>query len=68
MLPDLQLTGTRACADGLEYDYIICKDFRGTEHFIKHPVKVLKTRLRFKLLTLLRGDCDPNLLGYEKVG
>ena len=48
--------------DGSEYDYIICKDFRGTEHFIKHPVKVLKTRLRFKLLTLLQGGCDPNLL------
>ena len=50
--------------DGPEYDYIMCKDFRGTEHFIRHPVKVLKTRLRFKLLTLLRGNCDPNVLDY----
>ena len=54
--------GDPCVPDGPEYDYIICKDFRGVEHFIKHPVKVLKTRLRFKLLTLLRGNCDPNLL------
>ena len=54
--------GDPCVPDGPEYDYIICKDFPGTEHFIKHPVKVLKTRLRFKLLTLLRGNCDPNLL------
>ena len=50
--------GDPCVPDGPEYDYIICKDFRGTEHFIKHPIKVLKTRMRFKLLTLLRGNCS----------
>ncbi len=48
--------------DGSEYEYIVCEDFAGAEHFIKHPIMVLKTRLRFKLLTLLRANCDPNVL------
>ena len=48
--------------DSPAYEYIVCKDFAGIEHFIKHPIKVLKTRMRFKLLTLLRANCDPNVL------
>ena len=48
------------------FEYVVCKDFSGAEHFIRHPIKVLKTRLRFKLLTLLRANCDPNVL--DKAG
>lgn len=58
--------GDPSVPDGPEYDYIICKDFHGAEHFIKHPIKVLKTRLRFKLLTLLRANCDPNVRDKDR--
>ena len=57
--------GDPCVPDGSAYEYIVCKDFAGTEHFIRHPIKVLKTRLRFKLLTLLRGKCDPNVLDND---
>ena len=54
--------GDPCIPDGPLYEYIVCKDFSGAEHFIRHPVKVLKTRTRFKLLTLLRANLDPNVL------
>ena len=42
------------------YEYVLCKDFAGAEHFIRHPIKVLKTLLRFNLLVLLRANCVGN--------
>ena len=42
--------------------YVLCNDEYGISHIIRKPLLVLKTRLRFKLLTLLRAGCDPNLL------
>ncbi|CAD6593156.1 MAG: hypothetical protein ASARMPREDX12_006868 [Alectoria sarmentosa] len=59
---ELTAYGDPHVPDGSAYEYIFCKDFAGAEHFIRHPIKVLKTRLRFKLLTLLRANCDPNVL------
>ena len=46
-------SGCPCISDHLAYDYVICKDFAGAQHFIRHTIKVLETRLRFKLLTLL---------------
>ena len=46
--------------------YVFCKDLDGTESLIRNPIKVLKVRLMFKLLTLLRAGCDPNVL--DKAG
>ena len=56
------VSGELCVPDGSTYEHIVCMDFSGTEHFIRHPIKVLKTRLRFKLLTLLQANCDPNLV------
>lgn len=56
--------GDPCVPDGPAYEHIFCKEFSGAEHFIKHPVKVLKTRMRFKLLTLLRANLDPNILDH----
>ena len=42
--------------------YMFCRDWHGHATMIRKPLLVLKTRLRFKLLTLLRAGCDPNLL------
>ncbi len=54
--------GGPCISDDPAFEYVVCKDLSGAEHFIRHPIKVLKTRLRFKLLTLLRANCDPNVL------
>ena len=51
--------------DDLTYEHVLCKDFRGVEHWIQNPIQVLKTRVRFKLLTLLSLGCDPNVLDHE---
>lgn len=40
---------------------ILCKSLQGEEHTIRHPFQVLKLRTRFKLLTLLKAGCDPNV-------
>ena len=45
---------------------ISCEDYAGVQHTIRHPVQVLKMRLRFKLLTLLEAGCDPNV--FDKSG
>ena len=45
--------------------YILCHDYYGDPLIIRDPLPILKTRLRFKLLTLLRAGCDPNLLDHE---
>ena len=42
--------------------YIFCYDDYGDPIIIRKPLPILKTRLRFKLFTLLRAGCDPNLL------
>lgn len=42
--------------------YVLCNDEYGISHIIRKPLLILKTRLRFKLLTLLRAGCNPNLL------
>ena len=49
-------------ANELSVDYISCRDDNWDEHVIQNPVQVLKKRLRFKILTLLEGGCDPNLV------
>ena len=43
--------------------YVLCydPDERRTR-IIQRPLPILKTRLRFKLLALLRAGCDPNVL------
>ena len=43
--------------------YVLCynPDNRRSE-IIRNPLPILKTRLRFKLLTLLRAGCDPNVV------
>ena len=46
--------------------YILCNDDAGDAYIIRKPLSVLKTRLRFKLLTLLRAGCDPNV--FDKYG
>lgn len=43
-----------------ELEYIFCKDLEGLKHRIRDPIGVLKARLRFVLLILLRNGCDPN--------
>ena len=43
-------------------DFIRCKDYDDVEHTIRHPIKVLRMRLKLVLLTLLRAGCDPNVL------
>ena len=43
------------------YDRILCEDLGGARHCIDHPVQVLKTRLKYKLLALLKANCDPNI-------
>ena len=45
---------------------ITCEDYAGVRHRIRHPVQILRKRLRFKLLTLLKAGCDPNL--FDKAG
>ncbi len=43
--------------------YVLCYDLdEDSLRMIRKPLPILKTRLRFKLLTLLRAGCDPNLL------
>lgn len=54
--------GSPYISDDPVHEYVVCKDFAGAEHFIRHPIKILKTRLRFKLLIMLRANCDPNVL------
>ena len=41
-------------------EYVLCKDFDGNETRIQNPIRVLKKRLMFKLLTVLKAGCDPN--------
>lgn len=45
---------------------IVCNDFAGAEHTIRHPIQVLKMRMRFRLLTLMNANCDPN--AFDKAG
>lgn len=52
--------------DDLMYGFVRCEAFGGVEHIIRHPIQVLKVRLRFKLLTLLNANCDPNVV--DKAG
>ena len=42
--------------------YVLCYDSEEGSEMIRKPLPILKTRLRFKLLTLLRAGCDPNLV------
>ena len=42
--------------------YILRRDHHNRARIIRDPLPILKTRLRFKLLTLLRAGCDPNAL------
>ena len=46
--------------------YVLCYDSGGESlKIIRKPLPIVKTRLRFKLLTLLRAGCDPNLLDHD---
>ena len=50
--------------------YVLCQDMddHNVLRLIRDPLPILRTRLRFKLLTLLKAGCDPNLLdnyGYS---
>ena len=46
--------------------YVLYRDDdNGSEEMFRKPLPILKTRLRFKLLTLLRAGCDPNLLNNQ---
>ena len=46
--------------------YVLYRDDDdGSEEIFRKPLPILKTRLRFKLLTLLRAGCDPNLLDNQ---
>lgn len=47
-------------------EYILCRDYDGLEHLIPHPMKVLKTRLQYLLLTLLQAGCDPNVVDGDE--
>ena len=40
--------------------FVLCHDSEDSVHIIRMPLPILKTRLRFKLLTLLRAGYDPN--------
>lgn len=42
-------------------EYVLCEDYDGLQHLIPHPMEVLKARLRYLLVTLLRAGCDPNI-------
>ena len=53
---------TSQVADG----QVWCTNLNGERYRIQEPVKVLKTRLMFKVLTLLEAGCDPNVL--DKAG
>ena len=46
--------------------YVLCYDLEDELEIIRDPLPVLKTRLRFKLLTLLRAGCDPNVLDNKR--
>ena len=48
-------------------EHVICKDYYGVEHYIRHPIQVLKARLSIILLTLLQHGCDPNLLDEKGI-
>ena len=43
-----------------------CEDYAGVKHKIRNPIQTLKMRLRFKLLTLLKAGCNPNV--FDKAG
>ena len=55
-------TGSMPVEDSTLEEYVLMQDPHGVEHVIKNPINILKTRLRYKLLTLLQAGCDPNLL------
>ena len=55
-------TGSSLVEDGTLEEYVLILDPNGVERLIKNPIHVLKTRLRYKLLTLLQAGCDPNIL------
>jgi len=59
---NLPAGGTSALEDQEALGYVVSKDINGNEAFIQDPVKVLKTRMMFKLLTILGAGCDPNML------
>ena len=42
--------------------YVLYYGDDGSVCIFRKPLPILKTRLRFKLLTLLRAGCDPNVL------
>ena len=52
-------TGSTPVEDRTLEEYVLILD---PKHLIKNPIHVLKTRLRYKLLTLLQAGCDPNIL------
>ena len=54
-------TGSALVEDRTLEEYVLRLDPNGIEHLIKNPIHVLKTRLRYKLLTLLQVGCDPNI-------
>lgn len=45
---------------------LVCEDFQGNQLTVRHPIQVLKKRLRFKLLALLRANSDPN--AFDNIG
>ena len=45
--------------------YVLTYDYYGDALIVRDPLPILKTRLRVKLLTLLRGGCDPNVLDKD---
>lgn len=59
-------TGSSPVEDPTLEEYVLILDPTGVEHLVKNPIHVLKTRLRYKLLTLLQSGCDPNIL--DKAG
>ena len=61
-MDDSAPTGSTPVEDRTLEEYVLFLDPNGVEHLIKNPIHVLKTRLRYKLLTLLQAGCDPNLL------
>ena len=49
-----------------EAKMVTCEDYAGVTHKIRNPIQILKMRLRFKLLTLLKAGCNPNV--FDKAG
>lgn len=54
-------------ADEYSIDYIFCEDEDGTVEMIRNPMQVLKKRTMFKLPTLLKLGCGPNVVDYQSL-